>query len=76
LSPYHVIRIFRKATGLPPYTYFEQLRIERAIDLLRRGVPISDVAVMTGFSDQSHLTRRFKRVVGVPPGKYARSLVK
>ena len=65
----------RRAYGLPPYMYLEQLRIERARVLLRAGTPTSHVAYETGFSDQSHLTRRFKRVVGVPPGQYARSHV-
>ena len=73
LSAYHLIRVFRRAYGLPPYMYLEQLRIERARALLRAGVPTSHVAYETGFSDQSHLTRRFKRVVGVPPGQYAKS---
>jgi AraC-like DNA-binding protein len=38
--------------------------------LLLAGFPIADVAAQTGFADQSHLTRRFKRVVGVTPGQY------
>ena len=53
--------------------YLEMVRVERARALLRQGEPISRVAFDTGFSDQSHLTRRFKRVVGVPPGQYART---
>lgn len=74
LSPFHMIRLFRRQTGLPPYAYFEQLRVERAMELLGGGTPMADVVIATGFSDQSHLTRRFKRIVGVSPGKYARSL--
>lgn len=72
VSPFHLIRQFRRAYGLPPYMYLELVRINRAKDMLRQGARISDVAYLTGFSDQSHLTRRFKRVVGVPPGQYAR----
>ena len=72
LSRYHLIRIFRRSVGLPPYMYLEQVRIERAKQLLRAGASISHVAYDTGFSDQSHLTRLFKRLVGVPPGHYAR----
>jgi len=72
LSRYHLIRIFRRSVGLPPYMYLELVRIERAKALLRSGAPISQVAYGTGFSDQSHLTRLFKRIVGVPPGQYAR----
>lgn len=72
-SPFHLIRQFRRAYGLPPYMFLEVVRINRAKDMLQQGARISDVAFATGFSDQSHLTRRFKRVVGVPPGQYARS---
>jgi AraC-like DNA-binding protein len=72
-SPFHLIRQFRRAYGLPPYMFLEVVRIDRAKEMLRQGARISDVAFATGFSDQSHLTRRFKRVVGVPPGQYARS---
>jgi AraC-like DNA-binding protein len=73
LSVFHLIRVFRAATGLPPYAYLEQLRVTRATELLRQGQPVSRVAWLTGFADQSHLTRCFKRLVGVPPGRYQRS---
>lgn len=74
LSGYHLVRVFGRSVGLPPYKYLEQLRVERAKELLRAGDPISGVAYDTGFADQSHFTRRFKRVVGVPPGQYARAV--
>jgi AraC-like DNA-binding protein len=73
ISPFHLIRQFRARYGLPPYMYLELVRVNRAREMLRAGEPISRVAYATGFSDQSHLTRRFKRVVGVPPGQYART---
>jgi AraC-like DNA-binding protein len=73
LSVFHLIRVFRAATGLPPYAYLEQVRIHRAAALLREGHPVSRVAALTGFADQSHLTRFFKRLIGVPPGRYQRS---
>jgi AraC-like DNA-binding protein len=76
LSIFQLIRLFRGATGLPPYAYLAQVRIDRAIDLLRAGHPVSDVAFRTGFSDQSHLTRFFKRLLGVPPGRYRRSVLR
>lgn len=74
LSIFQLIRLFRASTGLPPYAFLEQIRIDRAVGLLRAGVPISKVAELTGFSDQSHLTRFFKRITGVPPGRYRRSV--
>jgi AraC-like DNA-binding protein len=72
LSPFHLIRVFRSRVGLPPYSYLEQVRVARAQTLLCQGHPVSRVAFATGFSDQSHLTRHFKRVVGMTPGQYRR----
>ncbi|MEO8563468.1 MAG: AraC family transcriptional regulator [bacterium] len=73
VSPFHLSRQFRARYGLPPYMYLELVRVNRAREMLRRGESISRIAFATGFSDQSHLTRRFKRVVGVPPGQYAKT---
>jgi len=73
LSTFHLIRVFRGMFGLPPYKYLEQIRIQHARRLIRRGFPLTQVVHATGFSDQSHLTRYFKRIVGVTPGSYARA---
>lgn len=70
LSPYHLVRVFRAALGLPPHAYLTQVRVRQAKKLLLLGLPLSQVALETGFVDQSHLTRRFKRLVGVTPGQY------
>jgi AraC-like DNA-binding protein len=72
LSPFYFARAFQKAVGLPPHTYLENVRIKRARDLLLRGVPITDVSAAVGYADQSHLTNRFKRVLGMTPGQVAR----
>ncbi|MEM7343667.1 MAG: AraC family transcriptional regulator [Chloroflexota bacterium] len=74
LSPFYLTRIFRQATGLPPHTFLTQLRINQAKRLLATEQSIVDVAVQTGFVDQSHLTRHFKRFVGTTPGQYLSSL--
>ena len=73
LSTFHLIRVFRAAFGLPPYKYLELIRIQQARRLIRHGFPLTHVVHATGFSDQSHLTRYFKRIVGVTPGIYARA---
>lgn len=70
-SPFHLQRIFFRQTGLPPHAYQTQLRINRAKELLREHQSLCDVAIKTGFADQSHLTRQFRRLVGVTPGRYA-----
>lgn len=70
LTPYHLVRVFHQQVGLPPHKYLIHVRIERAKALLKMGETLAQVAFMTGFTDQSHFTRRFKRVVGVTPGQY------
>jgi AraC-like DNA-binding protein len=72
ISPFALLRAFRGATGLPPHAYLNQLRVRQARRLLDDGLPPAAVAVETGFADQAHLTRHFKRVVGVPPAAYQR----
>jgi AraC-like DNA-binding protein len=72
LSQFALLRAFRAETGLPPHAYLNQLRVRTARTLLDQGVAPADVAFQTGFADQAHLTRHFKRVVGVPPGAYQR----
>lgn len=70
LSPFYLLRTFRQQIGLPPHEYLCQVRLSHAKRLLSEGRAIADVAHLTGFSDQSHLTRQFKRMVGVTPGQY------
>lgn len=74
LSKSYFIRAFRQHTGMSPYAYLVQVRLNRAKSLLRQGTPVVDVAQRTGFYDQSHLTRSFKRFMGVPPGQYATAI--
>ncbi len=69
LSPYHFAHTFKAATGLPPYQYVLQCRVERAKTLLISGKhTISAVAHAVGFASQSHLTRHVKKQLGVTPG--------
>jgi AraC-like DNA-binding protein len=74
LSPYYLLRAFRAEVGMPPYTYLESVRIRHAQRLIEAGKPLAEVAVEVGFSSQSHLTRRFKQIIGVTPGQYAQQL--
>jgi AraC-like DNA-binding protein len=75
LSPYYVNRAFRLAYGIPPHAYLIQARIARAKRMLRQKWPIAHVAYRTGFADQAHLTRHFKRMVGVTPGQFAQDKI-
>jgi AraC-like DNA-binding protein len=74
LSPYYLLRAFRAEVGMPPYAYLESVRIRHAQRLIERGKSLADVAAEVGFSSQSHLTHRFKQVIGVTPGQYAQQL--
>ncbi len=69
-TSFHLIRQFREYLRMSPHAYLIQLRLERAKELLDQGVSIADAAFLSGFSDQSHLTRRFKQRYGLPPGGY------
>ncbi|WRZ92113.1 AraC family transcriptional regulator [Streptomyces sp. NBC_01007] len=71
--PAHLVRAFSGAFGIAPHQYLMSRRVDRARRLLLGGRPPGEVATATGFYDQSHLTRHFRRLVGVPPGRYARS---
>ncbi len=75
LSPFYLARLFNKAVGLPPHAYQIQRRVLRAKQLIQQNMKLSDVAVDCGFSDQSHLSRHFKRSLGIAPGAYQRMFV-
>ena len=74
LSPTHFTRAFRQSMGRPPHQYILAARLERARQLLDApGAVISDVALSTGFADQAHFTRLFRRQFGVTPGAVVRA---
>jgi AraC family transcriptional regulator len=68
MSRDHFTRLFKKSTGQTPYEYVVEARVRKAKELLTTGkFTISEAAFHVGFADQSHLTRQFKRVFGLPP---------
>jgi AraC-like DNA-binding protein len=75
LSAFHLCRVFREAVGMTPHAYQTQVRVRRAKSLLRAGLPITLAAAEAGFYDQAHLTRHFKRIVGLTPGRYVRDAI-
>jgi AraC family transcriptional regulator len=73
VSRFHFARQFRLSTGESPMGYLRRVRIERSKSILQtRDSTIAEVAARLGFSDQSHFTRIFGRLVGVSPGSFAR----
>jgi AraC-like DNA-binding protein len=74
LSRYQLVRAFRSEVGIPPYAWLAQHRVTCARALLEHGHGLAVTAAMTGFADQAHLTRWFRRVVGITPGAYRNSV--
>jgi AraC-like DNA-binding protein len=75
LSAFHLCRVFQSAVGMTPHAYQTQFRVRRAKSLLRTGLPITVVAAETGFYDQAHLNRHFKRTLGLTPGRYVKGII-
>jgi AraC-like DNA-binding protein/PAS domain-containing protein len=70
LSPHHFARAFRQSVGMPPHQYLLQRRLDAAERMLRNtDLPLSEIALRSGFSDQSHLARHFRRLTGLPPSE-------
>ncbi|MFG3292847.1 helix-turn-helix domain-containing protein [Streptomyces sp. NPDC048179] len=74
LSRYQLLRAFRTTMGVPPYAWLAQYRVDRARGLLEAGLRPAEVATLVGFADQAHLTRWFRRVLGVTPAAYRNSV--
>jgi AraC-like DNA-binding protein len=72
-SPTHLVRAFRRETGIPPHRYLVGRRLDAARRQLLRGDRPVDVAAAVGFYDQAHLTRHFRQLLGVTPGQYVAS---
>ncbi len=71
LSEAHFARAFRRATGDPPHRFVLRRRLERAKALLRHTEePVSQIALACGFASHSHLSTRFRRLVGVTPSAF------
>lgn len=70
LTPLRLLRLCTKAWGLSPHRYLVQIRVQQAKHLIAQGLSLADVATATGFADQSHLNRHFKRLMGITPGQY------
>ena len=70
LPRHHLIRAFRRETGLTPHAWLVDIRVRRARERLRCGEALGEVAAATGFCDQAHLTRAFKARYGVTPGAF------
>lgn len=75
-SACHLIRLFRRETGMTPHAYLMERRLAHARELLAGRLPISSIAFDAGFSDQSHLTRRFRSRFGLTPYRYRQQILR
>jgi AraC-like DNA-binding protein len=66
-SKWQVTRDFRSLYGTTPYRYITVKRLQKAKKLLELGLPLVQVAIDSGFADQSHFTRQFKQCFGTTP---------
>ncbi|HDZ8914352.1 TPA: AraC family transcriptional regulator [Aeromonas hydrophila] len=76
LTPSHFVRSFSRHYGMTPHAYLLDQRIRHARTLLRRGEPLAEVALASGFADQAHFQRQFKRRVAATPGHYRTQLIR
>ncbi len=74
LDRFALNRHFRALFATSPHRYLLMRRLQRARALIGAGEPLAEVAAATGFADQSHLTRHFKKAYGLPPGQWARMI--
>ena len=73
-SPEHIIRVFRKATGMTPYRYWQICRLKKScIALESEDIPISEIALSCGFKTSSAFGEQFKKYYGMTPGEYRRT---
>jgi AraC-like DNA-binding protein len=72
VGKFRLIRLFRERTGLPPHAVHLAHRVRHARRLIEAGRPLPAVAAATGFADQSHFHRHFRRGLGITPGEYRR----
>jgi AraC-like DNA-binding protein len=70
LSVWRFATVFRERIGMAPHSYVNLQRVRHAQALLRAGATLASAASESGFCDQSHLSRRFKRLCGMTPGQY------
>lgn len=76
LTPSHFVRAFSHHYGMTPHAYLLDRRIRHARTLLRQGQPLAEVALASGFADQAHFQRQFKRRVAATQGQYRTQLTR
>ncbi|MGI6130142.1 MAG: helix-turn-helix domain-containing protein [bacterium] len=75
-SPYHLIRLFKNETGQTPFEYLQNIKTEKAKDMLKsKNITITEVCYACGFNSPSHFSNVFKRKVGFSPTEYRKTVI-
>ena len=76
LSPYHFIRVFKAETGKTPYEFLLEIKVEKAIELIKaRKYTITEIAMMCGFTSSSHFSNVFRKIKGISPTDFIKYIV-
>jgi len=67
MSPFHFARVFRALVGVPPHRFLRNVRLDRALAMLREGASVTTTCYAVGFNNLSHFIRSFRRRFGSPP---------
>ena len=70
ISSFHLQKLFVNKYGVSPQEYLINCRVRESEHLIKQGVPLAEAALNSGFFDQSHFSRNFKRVIGISPGRF------
>lgn len=74
LSKFQLLRAYKKRYAITPLAHLSSFKIERACELLAKGIAPAEIAMQLGFADQAHLTRVFKQQIGMTPKAYQRMI--
>lgn len=70
ISPFYLMRLFKEEVGLSPHAYINQLRVNRAKEMMAEGLTLLQITYELGFTDQSHFSKTFLKITGVNPARY------
>lgn len=73
MDKFGIIRGFRRLAGVPPHKYAEMARLGKCQFFLRSGADLADAAVNSGYFDQSHCAKNYRKMLGYTPGLYRRA---